>query len=172
MNNTPCLHCLMLTILVMGFIIMMIGLSLIPDTPTKQTTGTTVDPPVDKTALVVGSYGFRLAMGGLTVDGIIILGYLYAIWKENRDVATVGPLESLVVPQAVVEVVPEVVPQVVPEVVPQPSFVKPPVSILKKGPVIEHIYMRSKTARFEGHEEPSRIAHSLAYLGDQTVSPV
>jgi len=168
MNNTPCLHCLMLTILVMGFIIMMIGLSLIPDTPTKQTTGTTVDPPVDKTALVVGSYGFRLAMGGLTVDGIIILGYLYAIWKENRDVATVGPLESLVVPQVVLEVVPQVVPQVVE----QTSFVKPPVSILKKGPVIEHIHMRSKTARFEGHEEPSRIAHSLAYSDDQTVSPV
>ena len=121
MNNTPCLHCLMLTILVVGFIVMMIGLSLIPDTPTKQTNGNTVEPPVDKTAVVVGSYGFRLAMGGMTVDLIIIAGYLYAIWKENRDVSTVAPVAAT--PHSFDG--------------PETHVVKPLVSILKKVTIID-----------------------------------
>ena len=171
MNNTPCLHCLMITILVMGFIIMMIGLSLIPDTPTRQTTGTTVDPPVDKTALVVGSYGFRLAMGGLTVDGIIILGYLYAIWKENRGVATVKPLE-VVIAQPVPQPVPQPLPQAEPPSEAHVVSVKPLISILKKGPVIEHIHMRPMPACPEGSEGPSRTARSLVYWDDQTALPV
>ena len=145
MRNALCVHGVMLSLLIIGFVTMMIGLTMIPNPPTRQVLGTTEEPPVDRTAIIVGSYGFRLSIGGAILDILVILVYSYIVWRENRDVATVQPIEPVIKP------------------------------ILKKGPVIEVIHMRPKTARSaqpEGLEEPSRIAHSLAYSDDQTVSPV
>ena len=184
MSNTICFHCLMIVILIIGFVVMMVGLSLIPNPPTRKVLGTTEEPPIDRTALVLGSYGFRLAMGGMTVDLIIIAGYLYSVWRENRD-AVVEPLEvqpvtqvqsvpqvqpvTQEVVQPVIQEVVQPVPQEVVQPVPQEVvLVKPLVPILKKGPVIEHVNMRPRPARSEQPEGPSRTARSLVYWDDQT----
>ena len=102
---------------------MMVGLSLIPNPPTRQVLGTTEEPPVDRTAIIVGSYGFRLTIAGVTVDLLILLVYAYIVWRENRDVATVAPVAAT--PHSFDRPETHVV------------SVKPLVSILKKGPAMD-----------------------------------
>jgi len=121
MRNALCVHGVMLSLLIIGFVTMMIGLTIIPNPPTRQVLGTTEEPPIDRTAIIVGSYGFRLSIGGAILDILVILVYSYILWRENRDVATVVPVAAT--PHSFDG--------------PETHVVKPLVSILKKVTIMD-----------------------------------